>query len=161
MFLPRQITAHYYMNSQLMSQKLDRVARFGLKVGQITLKMGQTKTLAIQNVLKPDLKQSRICLFSEFQIRVSLLILCTCWCAHLGPIWPTFGLNLTFLTTETLPTRDGRFGSKVSQISPKWDKSGTSSNQISVHLARSEKVPFGANLIHFGAKPTIPAPNAR
>ena len=31
--------------------------------------------------------------------------------------------------------RDGRFGSKVSQIGPKWDKSGDFSDQISVHLA--------------------------
>ena len=30
--------------------------------------------------------------------------------------------------------RDGRFGSKVGQIGPKWDKSGAFS--ISVHLAR-------------------------
>ena len=33
-------------------------------------------------------------------------------------------------------TRDGRFGSKVGQIDPKWDKSGTFSDQISVHLAQ-------------------------
>ena len=31
--------------------------------------------------------------------------------------------------------RDGRFGSKVGQIGPKWDKSGAFSDQISVHLA--------------------------
>ena len=31
-------------------------------------------------------------------------------------------------------TRDGRFGSKVGQIDPKWDKSGTFSDQISVHF---------------------------
>ena len=31
--------------------------------------------------------------------------------------------------------RDGRFGSKVGQIGPKWAKSGAFSNQISVHLA--------------------------
>ena len=30
--------------------------------------------------------------------------------------------------------RDGRFGSKVSQIGHKWDKSGAFSDQISVHL---------------------------
>ena len=51
--------------------------------------------------------------------------------------------------------RDGRFGSKVGQIGPSWDKSGTFSDQISVHLAPGF-VPFGANLTHFGAKPTIP-----
>ena len=31
--------------------------------------------------------------------------------------------------------RDCRFGSKVSQIGPKWDKFGPFSDQISVHLA--------------------------
>ena len=31
--------------------------------------------------------------------------------------------------------RDDRFGSKVDQIGPKWDKSGAFSDQISVHLA--------------------------
>ena len=36
-------------------------------------------------------------------------------------------------------TRDGRFGSKVGQKSPKWDKSGTFSDQISVHLAHRAK----------------------
>ena len=48
-------------------------------------------------------------------------------------------------------TMDGRFGSKVGQIGPKWDKSGAFSDQISVHLAQgakyteiwSEEVPFG------------------
>ena len=30
--------------------------------------------------------------------------------------------------------RGGRFGSKVGQIGRKWDKSGTFSDQISVHL---------------------------
>ena len=34
------------------------------------------------------------------------------------------------------PDRDGRFGPKVGQIGPKWDKSGAFSDQISVHLAR-------------------------
>ena len=36
-------------------------------------------------------------------------------------------------------TMDGRFGSKVGQIGPKWDKSGAFSDQISVHLARGAK----------------------
>ena len=35
-----------------------------------------------------------------------------------------------------MSARDGRFGSKVGQIGPKWDKSGAFSDQISVHLAR-------------------------
>ena len=35
--------------------------------------------------------------------------------------------------------RDGRFGSKVGQIGPKWDKSGTFSDQLSVHLAHRAK----------------------
>ena len=38
-------------------------------------------------------------------------------------------------TQSTLSHRDGRFGSKVGQIGPKWDKSGAFSDQISVHLA--------------------------
>ena len=55
------------------------------------------------------------------------------------------------------------------KICHKRDKSGTFSDQISVHLARPTtnelnsdlKKPricliFGANLTHFGAKPTIP-----
>ena len=36
--------------------------------------------------------------------------------------------------------RDGRFGSKVGQIGPKWDKSGAFSDQISVHLARGRQM---------------------
>ena len=51
------------------------------------------------------------------------------------------------------PCRDGRFGSKVGQIGPKWDKSRAFLDQISVHLARG---PFGANLTEFEAKPSIP-----
>ena len=35
---------------------------------------------------------------------------------------------------------DGRFGSKVGQIGPKWDKSGAFSDQISVHLARGRQM---------------------
>ena len=58
---------------------------------------------------------------------------------------------------------------KWGRLDPKWDKSGTFSDQIPVHLAHrakcteiwSEKVPdlfnLGSNLTHFGAKPTIPA----
>ena len=70
---------------------------------------------------------------------------------------------------NTPQSRDGRFGSKVGQIGPKWDKSGAFSDQISVHLAQGRQmhwnqiwkspgfVTFRANLTHFGAKPTIPA----
>ena len=36
--------------------------------------------------------------------------------------------------------RDGRFGSKVGQIGLKWDKSGTFSDQISVHLAQKSQM---------------------
>ena len=36
--------------------------------------------------------------------------------------------------TLTLTVKDGRFGSKVGQVGPKWDKSGAFSDQISVHL---------------------------
>ena len=35
-------------------------------------------------------------------------------------------------------SRDGRFGSKVGKIGPKWDKSRAFSDQISVHLAPLE-----------------------
>jgi len=47
---------------------------------------------------------------------------------------------LLFSDLETLSSanRDGRFGSKVGQIGPKLDKSGAFSDQISVHLARSQ-----------------------
>jgi len=53
-----------------------------------------------------------------------------------------------------------RCGPKVSQIGSKLDKSGTFSDQISVHFgsSRSEKsrfLSFGANLTHFGSKSDI------
>ena len=41
--------------------------------------------------------------------------------------------------TVHLLGKDRRFGSKVGQIGPKWDKSGAFSDQISVHLARGAK----------------------
>ena len=41
--------------------------------------------------------------------------------------------------TPVLGSRDGRFGSKMGQIGPKWDKSGAFLDQISVHLARGAK----------------------
>ena len=37
---------------------------------------------------------------------------------------------------DVVSTDDGRFGSKVGDIGPKWDKSDSFSVQISVHLAR-------------------------
>ena len=40
------------------------------------------------------------------------------------------------MTALFLVTRGGRFGFKVDQIGPKWDKSGAFSDQISVHLAQ-------------------------
>ena len=63
---------------------------------------------------------------------------------------------------------EGRFGSKVGQIGPEWDKSGAFLDQISVHLARgakcteiwSEKNPdlshLGPNWPNLGAKFDIP-----
>ena len=41
----------------------------------------------------------------------------------------------TLITSGVISSRDGRFGSKVGQIGPKWDKSRVFSDQISVHLA--------------------------
>ena len=55
-------------------------------------------------------------------------------CCKFGP----FGGNIWHLCrpqTVCLHIRDGRFGSKVGQIGPKWDQSGAFSDQISVHLA--------------------------
>ena len=85
----------------------------------------------------------------------------------------------SFLDIMYLPSKLYWYGCSVRSgmvvLAPKWvrldpklDKSGTFSDQISVHLARwakcseiwSEKFPnlsnLGANLTHFGAKPTIP-----
>ena len=52
-------------------------------------------------------------------------------------------------------TRDGRFGSKVGQIGPIWDKSGAFSDQISVHLAQGRQMHWNMiwkapDLSHFG-----------
>ena len=45
------------------------------------------------------------------------------------------------IPSASLPSsRDGWFGSKVGQIGTKWDKSGTFSCQISVHLALSSQM---------------------
>ena len=39
------------------------------------------------------------------------------------------------INAPTVQPRDARFGSKLGQVGPKWDKSGAFSDQISVHLA--------------------------
>jgi len=61
--------------------------------------------------------------------------------------------------------RDVRFDSKVGQIGPKWDKSGTFSksvlkmycqNVLKSDLKKAQICRFRANLTHFGAKPDIP-----
>ena len=51
-------------------------------------------------------------------------------------------------------TRDGRFGSKVGQIGPQMGQE----RQMHWNLIWKSPgfVPFGDNLTHFGAKPTIP-----
>ena len=61
------------------------------------------------------------------------------------------------MSSRPANTRDGRFGSKVGQIGPKWDKSGAFSDQISVHLARgiwknAGFVALCANLAYFWTK---------
>ena len=48
-------------------------------------------------------------------------------------------LKWNVLLIKRVLIRDGRFGSKVGQIGPKWDKSGAFSDQISLHLARGAK----------------------
>ena len=53
---------------------------------------------------------------------------------YLGPTWSKLVPYLT-LQCSLVETRDGRFGYKVSQIGPKWDKFGAFSDQLSVHLA--------------------------
>ena len=54
----------------------------------------------------------------------------------------------------------GRFGSKEGQIGPKMDKSGTffqiEPNIPKYDLKSPGFIPFGVNLTHFGATPTIP-----
>ena len=42
-------------------------------------------------------------------------------------------------SAKSVTCRDGRFGSKVGQIGPKWDKSEAFSDQIPVHLAPRAK----------------------
>ena len=48
--------------------------------------------------------------------------------------------------------------SQVGQFGPKWDKSGTFSDHISVYFRLSEPgfVPFGFNLTYFGPKSDTP-----
>ena len=71
--------------------------------------------------------------------------------------------EIIIINPDSPRDRGCRFGSKVGQIGHKWYKSGAFSDQISVHLAHLSPgfEPFGANLTHFGAKPTIPATRAR
>ena len=56
----------------------------------------------------------------------------------------TWNKTFAIITGSRYPSligrRDGRFGSKVGQIGPKWDKSGAFSDQISVHLARRRQM---------------------
>ena len=49
--------------------------------------------------------------------------------------------------TDKPPPKDGRFGSKVGQIGPKWDKSGTFSDQISVYLAPPPNPPCSTSMV--------------
>ena len=59
---------------------------------------------------------------------------------HTERISTHLSLSGEFHVTVRPPTvRDARFGSKVGQIGPKWDKSGAFSDQISVHLARGRQ----------------------
>ena len=78
-----------------------------------------------------------------------------------GDVWGCRPIRFLYQKSESWGTgaRDVRFGSKVGQIGPKWDKSGTFSDQIS--MKSDVKIPgfvqFVANLTLFGGKPTIPA----
>ena len=56
---------------------------------------------------------------------------------HKSLIGPTLG-RVDFWVRGAC--RDARFGPKVSQIYPKWEKSGTFSEQISVHFSRWVKM---------------------
>ena len=77
-----------------------------------------------QNVLKYDLKKSRIC-----PILRPRLFCAQIWHTWLNPaMWPQH--------------RDVRFGSKVGQLFPEWEKFGTFSDQISIH--------FGSDWPHMG-----------
>ena len=49
-------------------------------------------------------------------------------------------LDVQLSNTKSSQTRDGRFGSKMGQIGPKWDKSGAISDQISVHLPQGRQM---------------------
>ena len=62
-------------------------------------------------------------------------------------------LNLTTLQAislygeKTIRDRGVRFDSKVGQIGPKWDKSGTYSDQISVHFGSESQNALKSDLI--------------
>ena len=52
----------------------------------------------------------------------------------------------------------GRFGSKVGQIGPKWDKSGAISDQFSVHLAPNPglfQIRFQFSTVHLASNALI------
>ena len=50
-----------------------------------------------------------------------------------GTIPGLFRSDFSALARNATLSKDGRFGSKVVQIGPKWDNSGAFSDQISVH----------------------------
>ena len=86
------------------------------------------------------------------------------WCLNESVDWGASGTG-SFPVLWVCDVRgDGRFGSKMGQIGPKWDKSGAFSDQISVHLAPrakcteiwSEKSP---DLSHLGPIWPILGPN--
>ena len=54
----------------------------------------------------------------------------------------TLSLSGTLMTREEalVSETDAKFGTKVGQIGPKWDKSETFSDQISVHFGVSQNV---------------------
>ena len=56
-------------------------------------------------------------------------------------VWNKLPSNSSSQPGKVSWPRIGRFGSKVGQIGPKWDKSGAFSDQISVHLAREPNLP--------------------
>ena len=56
----------------------------------------------------------------------------------------------------SISVRDGRFGSKVGQIGPKWDKSGTFSDQTSVHFSGRNGVMVSASDCHPKDRSSIP-----
>ena len=82
---------------------------------------------------------------------------------------PTNPRSFCFVLFITLLVRDVRYGHKVGQIVSKWDKSGTFSIKISVHLVFkvwSQKCTenisdtFWTNLTNFGSYYDIPVSSA-